>query len=58
MSYRCTRPLEESSDVGAIKMALKVGQDKYSDYVHAFGFGARSGIELPGETRGPAASCQ
>jgi cell division protein FtsI (penicillin-binding protein 3) len=46
------KALEESSDVGAIKMALKVGQDKFSDYVHAFGFGSRSGVELPGETRG------
>jgi cell division protein FtsI (penicillin-binding protein 3) len=46
------KALEISSDVGAIKMALKVGQDKYSDYVRAFGFGSRSGVELPGETRG------
>ena len=46
------KALEVSSDVGAIKMALKVGQDKFSDYVRAFGFGSRSGMELPGETRG------
>ena len=46
------KALEISSDVGAIKMALKVGQDKYSDYVRSFGFGSRSGLELPGETRG------
>jgi cell division protein FtsI (penicillin-binding protein 3) len=46
------KALEISSDVGAIKMALKVGQDKYSEYVRAFGFGSRSGVELPGETRG------
>jgi len=46
------KALEVSSDVGAIKMALKVGQDKFNDYVHAFGFGSRSGVELPGETRG------
>ena len=46
------KALEESSDVGAIKMALKVGQDKFYDYVRAFGFGAKPGIELPGETRG------
>lgn len=46
------KALEVSSDVGAIKMALKVGQDKFNDYVRAFGFGSRSGIELPGETRG------
>ena len=46
------RALEESSDVAAIKLALKVGQDKYYDYVKQFGFGARTGLELPGETRG------
>jgi cell division protein FtsI (penicillin-binding protein 3) len=46
------KALEVSSDVGAIKMALKVGQDKFNDYVRAFGFGSRSGVELPGETRG------
>lgn len=44
--------LEHSSDVAAVKLALKVGQDKFSDYIHAFGFGSRSGVELPGETRG------
>jgi len=46
------KALEVSSDVGAIKMALKVGQDKFNDYVRAYGFGSRSGVELPGETRG------
>ncbi|UWZ82098.1 penicillin-binding transpeptidase domain-containing protein [Occallatibacter riparius] len=46
------KALEESSDVGAIKMALKVGQDRYYNYVRAFGFGQKPGVELPGETRG------
>ncbi len=46
------KALEESSDVGAIKMALKVGQDNFYNYVRAFGFGSRPGVELPGETRG------
>jgi cell division protein FtsI (penicillin-binding protein 3) len=46
------RALEESSDVGAAKMALKVGPDKFYSYMRAFGFGDRSGIELPSETRG------
>ena len=46
------RALEESSDVGAAKMALKVGPQKFYDYMRAFGFGDRSGIELPSETRG------
>ncbi|HXB62941.1 MAG TPA: penicillin-binding protein, partial [Acidobacteriaceae bacterium] len=44
--------LEHSSDVGAAKMALKVGPDKFYQYMKAFGFGDRSGIELPSETRG------
>jgi len=44
--------LEHSSDVGAAKMALKLGNQKFYDYMKAFGFGDRSGIELPSETRG------
>ncbi len=44
--------LEHSSDVGAAKMALKLGNQKFYDYMRAFGFGERSGIELPSETRG------
>src|SRR5271155_1258566 len=44
--------LEKSSDVGAAKMALKLGNQKFYEYMRAFGFGDRSGIELPSETRG------
>ena len=44
--------LEHSSDVGAAKMALKVGNQKFYEYMKGFGFGDRSGIELPSETRG------
>jgi cell division protein FtsI (penicillin-binding protein 3) len=44
--------LEHSSDVGAAKMALKLGNQKFYNYMKAFGFGDRSGIELPSETRG------
>jgi cell division protein FtsI (penicillin-binding protein 3) len=44
--------LEKSSDVGAAKMALKLGNQKFYDYMRAYGFGDRSGIELPSETRG------
>jgi len=44
--------LEHSSDVGAAKMALKVGPDTFYKYIKGFGFGDRSGIELPSETRG------
>ncbi len=44
--------LEHSSDVGAAKMAMKLGNDKFYKYMKGFGFGDRSGIELPSETRG------
>jgi cell division protein FtsI (penicillin-binding protein 3) len=44
--------LEHSSDVAAVKLALKVGQDRFYQYVRDFGFGARTSVELPGETRG------
>jgi cell division protein FtsI (penicillin-binding protein 3) len=46
------KALEVSSDVGAAKMALKLGPQKFYDYMRAFGFGDRTGIELPSETRG------
>jgi cell division protein FtsI (penicillin-binding protein 3) len=44
--------LAESSDVGSIKIALRLGEDRYYKYIRAFGFGQPTGIELPGETRG------
>jgi cell division protein FtsI/penicillin-binding protein 2 len=47
-----TDVLAESSDVGAIKIALRLGEDRFYKYIRAFGFGQQTGIELPGETRG------
>jgi cell division protein FtsI (penicillin-binding protein 3) len=44
--------LEHSSDVAAVKLALKVGPERFYQYIHDFGFGNRTGAELPGETRG------
>jgi cell division protein FtsI/penicillin-binding protein 2 len=44
--------IAESSDVGAIKVALRLGEDRLYKYIRAFGFGQQTGIELPGETRG------
>ncbi len=44
--------LAESSDVGAIKIALRLGPDRFYKYIRDFGFGQQTGIELPGETRG------
>jgi cell division protein FtsI/penicillin-binding protein 2 len=44
--------LAQSSDVGAIKVALRLGEDRFYKYIRAFGFGQRTGIELPAETPG------
>ena len=44
--------LAESSDVGSVKIALRLGEDRFYNYIRAFGFGQQTGIELPGETRG------
>jgi cell division protein FtsI (penicillin-binding protein 3) len=47
-----TQVLEKSSDVGAIKIALRLGEDRFDRYIRSFGFGSQTKIELPGETRG------
>jgi len=44
--------LAHSSDVGAIKVALRLGNDNFQHYIRAFGFGQLTHIELPGETPG------
>ncbi|HSS98773.1 MAG TPA: penicillin-binding protein, partial [Terriglobales bacterium] len=46
--------LAYSSDVGAIKIGLRLGNDRFYKYIRGFGFGTRTGIELPYETRGLA----
>jgi cell division protein FtsI (penicillin-binding protein 3) len=47
--------LAKSSDVGAIKIALRLGAPKFYDYIRAFGFGTTTGVELPYESRGRVA---
>src|SRR6202048_1567034 len=44
--------LAKSSDVGAIKIAVRVGAPKFYEYIRAFGFGSPTGVDLPGESRG------
>lgn len=46
--------IQNSSDVGAIKLGLRLGEKRFDQYIRGFGFGSQSGIELPGETRGLA----
>jgi cell division protein FtsI (penicillin-binding protein 3) len=42
----------KSSNIGAIRVAMKMGREKFFDYISRFGFGRKAGIELPGESRG------
>lgn len=52
-SYLSVRDvLIRSSNIGAAKLALSVGEQKFYEYVRRFGFGERTGIELPGEING------
>jgi cell division protein FtsI (penicillin-binding protein 3) len=44
--------LAQSSDVGAIKIALRMGAPKFYDYIRAFGFGQLTGVDIPGESKG------
>ncbi|MDX1645345.1 MAG: penicillin-binding transpeptidase domain-containing protein, partial [Thermoanaerobaculia bacterium] len=44
--------LAKSSNVGAIKIGMLVGRERLDSQVRSFGFGRRSGIDLPGESAG------
>jgi cell division protein FtsI (penicillin-binding protein 3) len=46
--------MENSSDVGAIKLGLRVGDDRFADHISSLGFGKPTNIDLPGEERGLA----
>ena len=44
--------LAKSSNVGTIKLGLRLGDERLYSYILRFGFGRKSGIELPGEQVG------
>jgi cell division protein FtsI (penicillin-binding protein 3)/stage V sporulation protein D (sporulation-specific penicillin-binding protein) len=44
--------LIKSSNIGVAKLALSLGEQKFYEYIRSFGFGERTGIELPGEISG------
>jgi cell division protein FtsI (penicillin-binding protein 3) len=44
--------LAKSSNVGTIKFGLRLGEDRFYSYIQRFGFGSKTGIELPGEQNG------
>jgi len=47
-----TEVLQNSSNVGSIKVGLSLGKERYYKYISGFGFGAPSGMGLGGESRG------
>ncbi|MCK4994221.1 MAG: penicillin-binding protein [Candidatus Omnitrophica bacterium] len=44
--------IEKSSNIGAVKIAQKMGEKILFEYVKKFGFGQKTGIDLLGETQG------
>lgn len=44
--------LKYSSNIGSAKIGFKMGDDRYYRYLKAFGFGDKTGIDLPGESGG------
>ena len=44
--------LRVSSNIGADEIGMKVGASRFDYWVHRFGFGAPTGVDLPGEERG------
>ncbi len=47
-----TEVIENSSNVGAVKLGLRLGEERLYNALLRFGFGARTGIDLPGEIVG------
>ncbi len=48
--------IEESSNVGIQKVGRTLARETFRDYIVRFGFGQRTGIELPGERSGNVTS--
>lgn len=48
--------IKYSSNIGASKIGELMGRDKYYKYLKKFGFGNKTGIGLPGESKGQLAS--
>ena len=44
--------LVHSSNIGVAKLAMRLGDQKFFEYIHRFGFGEQTGVALPGEAKG------
>jgi len=47
-----TEIFENSSNVGVIELASRMKKEKFYKYIRLFGFGNRTGVDLPGEGKG------
>jgi cell division protein FtsI (penicillin-binding protein 3) len=47
-----TDVIAESSNVGTITVALRLGKERFAKYISAFGFGKKTGVDIPGEISG------
>ena len=44
--------ITHSSNIGAAKIGIKMGENRLYDYIQNYGFGTRTGLPLPGEING------
>ena len=44
--------IRRSSNIGAVKVGMKLKYEKFFEYLEKFGFGEKTGIDLPGERNG------
>jgi len=44
--------IAHSSNIGAVKIGERIGHKRFTDYLKRFGFGEKTGIDLPGEREG------
>jgi cell division protein FtsI (penicillin-binding protein 3) len=44
--------MQNSSNVGMIKLGLRIGDERFATYINRLGFGRPTNIDLPGEERG------
>jgi cell division protein FtsI (penicillin-binding protein 3) len=50
--YPAKQIIVKSMNIGTTLLAQRMGKEAFYGYIQAFGFGQKSGIHLPGETRG------
>jgi cell division protein FtsI/penicillin-binding protein 2 len=52
LSMSFQQVIEQSSNIGMMQVASKLGSERFYKYARDFGFGISTGIDLPGEVKG------